>query len=235
MIVNLDSIHIDQSWKEVLKDEFQKPYFFQIKEFLTQEKNAGKIIFPKGTDIFNAFNQTPFDKVKVVILGQDPYHGVGEAHGLCFSVQKWIKNPPSLQNIFKEIESDLGIPRPATGDLTKRANQGVFLLNASLTVRKDEANSHKDIWRQTFTDAVIKKLSDKKSGPAWGGVKLVFLLWGAYAQSKEVLIDASKHTIFKAAHPSPLSAHRGFMGCKHFSKVNEVLVNQGQVPIDWSL
>jgi uracil-DNA glycosylase len=228
MPVNLDSIQIDQSWKEVLKDEFQKPYFSHIKEFLTQEKNNGKIIFPKGPDIFNAFNQTPFDNVKVVILGQDPYHGVGEAHGLCFSVQKWVRNPPSLQNIFKEIESDLGIPRPAMGDLTKWANQGVFLLNASLTVRKDEANSHKDIWWQTFTDAVIKKLSDKKSG-------LVFLLWGAYAQSKEALIDTSKHTIFKAVHPSPLSAHRGFMGCKHFSKTNEVLTKQWDTPIDWSL
>jgi len=229
MTVDIDSIQIDQSRKEVLKDEFQKPYFSQIKEFLTQEKNNGKIIFPKGSDIFNAFNQTPFDQVKVVILGQDPYHGVGEAHGLCFSVQQWVKNPPSLQNIFKEIRDDLKDSWKIweTGDLTPWAKQGVFLLNATLTVRKDEANSHKDIGRQTFTDAVIKKLSDQKSG-------LVFLLWGAYAQSKEPLIDANKHTILKTVHPSPLSAHRGFFGCKHFSKVNEILVKQGQSPIDWS-
>lgn len=228
MAIDIDTIQMDQSWKNVLKDEFFKPYFSQIKKFLLEEKKAGKIIFPKWSDIFAAFNQTPFDKVKVVILGQDPYHGEGEAHGLCFSVQHGIKQPPSLQNIFKEIESDLWISIPKTWDLTKRAQQGVFLLNASLTVRKDEANSHKDIGRQQFTDAVIKKLSDQKSG-------LIFLLWGAYAQSKKVLIDTTKHIVLEAPHPSPLSAHRGFLGCKHFSQVNEVLAKQGQAPIDRSL
>lgn len=228
MISDVNSIQIEHSWKTVLEEEFAKPYFSQIKNFLLQEKKTGKTIFPKWTDIFNAFNQTPFDKVRVVILWQDPYHGVGEAHGLCFSVQEGIKQPPSLKNIFKELESDLWIPRPATGDLTKWAQQGVFLLNTSLTVRKDEANSHKDIGRQQFTDAVIKKLSDQKSG-------LIFLLWWAYAQGKEVLIDTNKHTILKAVHPSPLSAHRGFLGCKHFSKVNEILAKQGQEPIDWRL
>ena len=229
MSVDTNSIQIDVSWKAILAKEFAKPYFAHIKEFLLQEKQAWHIVYPKWSDIFNAFNQTPFDQVKVVILGQDPYHGVGEAHGLCFSVQQWVKNPPSLQNIFKEIRDDLKDSWKIweTGDLTPWAKQGVFLLNATLTVRKDEANSHKDIGRQTFTDAVIKKLSDQKSG-------LVFLLWGAYAQSKEPLIDANKHTILKTVHPSPLSAHRGFFGCKHFSKVNEILVKQGQSPIDWS-
>lgn len=228
MSVDIATIQIENSRKKVLKDEFNKPYFSQIKEFLLQERNNGQAIFPKWSDIFAAFNQTPFDDVKVVILGQDPYHGAGEAHGLCFSVQKWIRQPPSLQNIFKELESDLGISRPSTGDLTPWTKQWVFLLNATLTVRKDSPNSHKDAGWQEFTDAVIKKLSDAKSG-------VIFLLWGAYAQGKEELIDVSKHTVLKSPHPSPFSANRGFFGSKPFSRINDILKEQDQTPIDWRL
>ncbi|MFZ2150559.1 MAG: uracil-DNA glycosylase [Candidatus Absconditicoccaceae bacterium] len=226
--VDINNVNIENSWKEVLKEEFSKPYFLQIKEFLLQEKNNGNIIYPEGKNIFNAFNQTPFDQVRVVILGQDPYHGEGEAHGLCFSVQDGVRQPPSLKNIFKEIESDLGISRPELGNLTKRTKQGILLVNAVLTVRKDTPASHKDIGRHTFTDEVIKKLSDKKNG-------LIFLLRGAFAQSKEGFIDSSKHIVLKAAHPSPFSVHRGFFGCKHFSKVNEILRNRGEKEIDRKL
>ena len=214
------TVQIEESRKTVLADEFQKPYFQQIKAFLQKEKAEGKIIFPEWKNIFNAFNSTPFDQVKVVILGQDPYHGTGEAHGLCFSVQDGIRIPPSLQNIYKELQADLGIPIPTTWNLTPRTKQGVFLLNASLTVRKDQANSHKDIWRQTFTDAVIKKLSDERDS-------LVFILRGAFAQQKEMLIDKSRHLIIKSPHPSPFSADRGFFGSKPFSKTNVWLWEHG--------
>ena len=227
-MIAIDSIQMDSSWKEVLRDEFQKPYFAQIKDFLVQEKQSGYIVYPKWSDIFNAFNQTPFDKVKVVILWQDPYHGEGEAHGLCFSVQDGVRQPPSLKNIFKELESDLWLPLPKTGNLLPWTHQGVFLLNASLTVRKDSPNSHKDIWWQQFTDAVIQKISDQKQG-------VIFVLWWAYAQSKDILIDTSRHFILKSPHPSPFSAHKWFLGCKHFSKINDLLLMQWKTPIDWHI
>lgn len=216
---------IEDSWKAVLADEFNQPYFLELKEFLTEERKQ-YTIYPPGNLIFNAFNKTPFPKVKVVILGQDPYHGPGQAHGLCFSVPLGIPQPPSLVNIFKEIQLDLGIPIPKHGNLEKWAEQGVLLLNATLTVRANQAGSHqKQGWEQ-FTDHVIRTLSINKTG-------LVFLLWGRYAQAKESLIDTSKHFILKAPHPSPLSAHSGFLGCKHFSKTNELLRDQLLTEIDW--
>jgi uracil-DNA glycosylase len=222
-------VKIDSSWKAILKDEFTKPYFLQVATFLKTEKAAGKIIYPPGTLIFNAFNQTPFDKVKVVIIGQDPYHGHGQAHGLSFSVQNGIKPPPSLVNIFKEIQSDIGVAMPIQyGNLTRWAEQGVLLLNAALTVRANEPFSHAKFGWAAFTDAVIEKISAEKSG-------VVFLLWGKFAQEKQILIDETKHFVLKAAHPSPFSAHLGFFGCKHFSKTNELLVKQGLQPIDWKL
>jgi uracil-DNA glycosylase len=222
-------VKIDSSWKAILKDEFTKPYFLQVATFLKTEKAAGKIIYPPGTLIFNAFNQTPFDKVKVVIIGQDPYHGHGQAHGLSFSVQNGIKPPPSLVNIFKEIQSDIGVAMPIQyGNLTRWAEQGVLLLNAALTVRVNEPFSHAKFGWAVFTDAVIEKISAEKSG-------VVFLLWGKFAQEKQILIDETKHFVLKAAHPSPFSAHLGFFGCKHFSKTNELLVKQGLQPIDWKL
>lgn len=211
-----------------MSDEFSKAYFTGIVDFLKAEKALKKTIYPPGSLIFNAFAQTPFDKVKVVILGQDPYHGPGQAMGLSFSVPDGIPPPPSLQNIFKELHSDIGMPVPKTGDLTPWAKQGVLLLNASLTVRANEANSHSKIGWTVFTDAVIKKISGEKSG-------VVFLLWGRFAQEKQSLIDASKHHVLKAAHPSPLSAHNGFFGCKHFSKTNELLIKEGEQPIDWMI
>ncbi len=226
--VDINSVNIEENRKEVLFEEFSKQYFLQIKEFLLQEKNNWNIVYPKWKDIFNSFNKTPFNKVKIVILWQDPYHWEWEAHGLCFSVQDWVKQPPSLKNIFKEIESDLWISKPNSWDLTKRAEQWVLLLNAVLTVKKDTPASHKDIWRHTFTDEVIKKLSEKKS---W----LIFLLRWAFAQSKEPFIDTSKHIILKATHPSPFSVYRGFSGCRHFSKVNEILKNKWEQEIDWKL
>lgn len=221
-------VKIESSWKEVLKDEFQKSYFEQIVMFLKHEKALNKIIYPPGNLIFNAFEKTPFDDVKVVILGQDPYHGPGQAHGLCFSVQKGVKPPPSLVNIYKELQSDVGIPIPETGDLTKWAEHGVLLLNAMLTVRNGEPASHSKIGWESFTDAVIRKVSDLKEG-------VVFMLWGKFAQDKQVLIDATKHYILKAAHPSPFSADKGFFGCRHFSKANELLVKDGKAPVDWQL
>ena len=221
-------VKIEASWKEILKDEFAKPYFAQIPLHLKTEKEQGKKIFPPGSLIFNAFNTTPFDKVKVVLLGQDPYHGPGQAHGLCFSVPNGIPPPPSLINIFKELHDDIGVPVPSNGNLTHWAEQGVFLLNASLTVRSGEPMSHSKIGWAEFTDTVIKKISEKKN-------HIVFLLWGKFAQEKRILIDESKHLILKAAHPSPLSASAGFFGCKHFSKTNEYLVKSGIDPIDWKL
>ena len=220
-------VKIDPSWKIVLQEEFDKPYFVSLTTVVRNEVLAGKTIYPPPKLIFNAFEKTPFDQVKVVILGQDPYHGAGQAHGLCFSVQSGTKPPPSLVNIFKEIETDLGIAPPNHGCLERWAEQGVFMLNAALTVRAGEPMSHSKIGWEMFTDAVIRTLSDKKHG-------IAFLLWGNFARNKRTLIDADKHFILEAAHPSPLSGGR-FFGNKHFSKTNELLVQQGLQPIDWSL
>jgi uracil-DNA glycosylase len=221
-------VKIEPSWKEILKDEFNKPYFQQIVLHLKTEKTQGKTIYPPGRFIFNAFNATPFDKVKVVILGQDPYHGPGQAHGLCFSVQTGVPPPPSLINIFKELQDDIGIQIPHHGNLTTWAEHGIFLLNASLTVRAGEPMSHAKIGWALFTDTVIKKISEEKQ-------HVVFMLWGKFAQEKRILIDDSKHCILRSVHPSPLSAHAGFLGCKHFSKANAYLVSKGIDPVDWSL
>jgi uracil-DNA glycosylase len=222
-------VQIEKSWKEVLKKEFAKAYFKGIATFIKIEISQNKTIFPPGRLIFNAFNLTPFDQVKVVILGQDPYHGQGQAHGLSFSVTEGITPPPSLINIFKEIESDMGIGMPPRyGNLTKWASQGVLLLNAFLTVRANEPLSHSKIGWETFTDNVIRALSEKKEG-------LVFILWGKFAQQKQELIDETKHYVLKAAHPSPFSADKGFFGCKHFSLTNDYLAKNGKMPIDWKL
>ncbi len=222
------NIQIEASWKEQLKAEFIKSYFEQLVVFLKLEKAQGRKIYPPGSQIFNAFEMTPFSKVKAVIIGQDPYHGQGQAHGLCFSVPDGVAPPPSLVNIFKELHTDIGLSRPSSGNLSKWCEQGVLLLNASLTVRAGEAGSHAKSGWMNFTDAVIRKLSDDKKD-------IVFLLWGKFAQEKQLLIDATKHHILRAAHPSPLSAYAGFFGCKHFSATNEILVKQGISPIDWSI
>jgi len=219
---------IDPTWKAALQEEFNKPYFAEIKASLKAEKKQGITIYPPGNEIFNAFNLTPFNKVKVVVIGQDPYHGRGQAHGLCFSVQDGVTPPPSLINIYKELQLDINISMPKSGNLTKWAKQGVFLLNAILTVKANQPASHRNIGWETFTDAVIQKLSYENS-------RLVFLLWGKFAQDKGLLIDSSKHNIFTAAHPSPYSANNGFFGCKHFSKANQVLVDSGITLIDWSI
>jgi uracil-DNA glycosylase len=218
---------IEDSWKEVLSDEFQKPYFQALKQFLTEERTQ-HTIYPPGKLIFNAFDQTPFSKVKVVLLGQDPYHGSGQAHGLCFSVPRGITAPPSLVNVFKEIKDDMGISIPMHGNLESWAKQGVLLINVTLTVRANTPLSHHKKGWETFTDRVIELLSEKKNG-------IVFLLWGNNAKVKEQLIDSSKHFVLKAAHPSPFSAYNGFFGCKHFSKTNELLIKQSLEPIDWKL
>lgn len=222
------NVKIEESWKKVLHQEFDKPYFKQITEHLKTEKAQGKIIYPPGPLIFNAFLQTPFDEVKVVILGQDPYHGPGQAMGLSFSVQDGVQPPPSLVNIFKELHNDIGMAIPKTGNLTPWAQQGVLLLNASLTVRAGEPMSHSKIGWHHFTDTVIEKISSLKEN-------VVFLLWGKFAQQKEEIIDTKKHHILKAAHPSPLSANNGFFGCRHFSKTNAFLSKNGYDPIDWAL
>lgn len=221
-------VKIEESWKQALRQEFSKNYFLEIVQYLRLEKMAKKTIYPPGGLIFNAFELTPLDQVKVVIIGQDPYHGVGQAHGLCFSVQTGVPPPPSLVNIFKELQSDIGIPIPKHGNLTHWAQQGVLLLNASLTVRSQEPMSHAKIGWSHFTDAVIKKVSDNCH-------HVVFILWGKFAQEKQTLIDETKHKVLKAAHPSPLSAYNGFFGCKHFSQTNEYLIQQGIDPIDWSI
>jgi uracil-DNA glycosylase len=218
---------IEASWKAILLDEFNKDYFKELKQFLLQEKQQ-HIIYPSGKEIFNAFNCTPFEKVKVVILGQDPYHGKGQAHGLSFSVPFGIKPPPSLKNIFKELKADLDIPIAESGNLTSWAKQGVLLLNATLTVRAKQAGSHQNKGWGNFTDAVISSLSENKEA-------LIFLLWGKFAQNKTSLIDSEKHHILTAAHPSPFSAYSGFFGCKHFSKTNEILNKNGLETIDWKL
>ncbi len=221
-------VQIHESWKQLLDDEFQQPYFSAIKQFLIKEREQGATVYPPGPLIFNAFNLTPFDQLKVVILGQDPYHGKGQAHGLCFSVPDGVSQPPSLQNIFKELENDLGIPAAKSGNLTRWAQQGVMLLNALLTVRANQPASHHNIGWETFTDAVIRKISDGKEG-------IVFLLWGKFAQEKQSLINLNKHHVLKAAHPSPYSANSGFFGCRHFSRTNELLILQGKTPVDWKL
>lgn len=217
---------IEENWKEVLIDEFNKQYFLELKSFLVEER-SNYTVYPKGNDIFSAFNLTPFQNVRVVILGQDPYHGPGQAHGLCFSVPKGIEPPPSLKNIFKELQINLGIPTPNHGNLESWARQGVLLLNATLTVRSNQAGSHQKRGWENFTDTVIMKLSEQREN-------IIFLLWGAYAQAKATLIDKSKHSILIAPHPSPLSAHRGFFGCGHFSKTNEILISKGLKPINWN-
>jgi len=221
-------VKIEHSWKEQLKNEFGKTYFMQIVTHIKTEAASGKTIYPPGSKIFNAFEVTPFDKVKVVILGQDPYHGPGQAMGLSFSVPEGVPMPPSLMNIYKELRNDIGMAIPATGNLTHWAEQGVLLLNAVLTVRANEPASHSKIGWMEFTDAVIKKISDEKEG-------IVFLLWGKFAQEKQALIDQTKHYVLKAAHPSPFSCDKGFYGCKHFSTTNEMLRKQGKDPIDWSV
>jgi uracil-DNA glycosylase len=223
------AIDLEPSWLAVLNDEFDKDYMVQLRAFLKEEKQAGSKIYPKGADIFNAFQKTPFTNVKVVILGQDPYHGENQAHGLSFSVQKGITIPPSLRNIYKELTTDIpGFVTPDHGNLTEWAEQGVLLLNASLTVSAGIPGSHQKKGWETFTDMVIKTLSDKKEG-------LVFILWGAFAQAKAELIDKTKHHIIKSPHPSPFSADRGFFGSKPFSKTNEILKKEGKKPIDWQI
>ena len=216
---------IHESWEEALSDEFSTQYFSELKEFLIEEKRS-HVVYPAGKDIFTAFNRTGFDHVKVVIIGQDPYHGDNQAHGLCFSVPEGVVPPPSLKNIFVEINTDLGNKIPDSGNLERWADQGVLLINATLTVRAHEAGSHQNKGWETFTDAVIQKLSDEKQN-------LVFLLWGRFAQNKSYLINGDKHHILMAAHPSPFSAHNGFFGCKHFSKTNDLLTANGLDPIEW--
>ena len=219
---------IDSTWSRLLEGEFNSEYFAQLREFLIQEKRT-QTIYPPGSLIFNAFNHTPVNRVKAVILGQDPYHGPNQAHGLCFSVNDGVRFPPSLQNIFKELHSDIGMDAPNSGNLTKWADEGVLLLNATLTVRERNAGSHQKKGWEKFTDAAIKRLSDERKN-------LVFLLWGRFAQNKEVLINENNdHFILKAPHPSPLSAYSGFFGCKHFSKTNDFLRAKGIEPIDWNL
>ncbi|MEJ6980296.1 uracil-DNA glycosylase [Pedobacter sp. P351] len=221
------AVQLEESWNEVLRDEFEKEYMINLKAFLAQEKKEGKIIYPPDNCVFNAFAHTPFNNVKAVIIGQDPYHGPSQAHGLAFSVQKGVSIPPSLRNIFKELANDIsGFKIPVNGELTKWADEGVLLLNAALTVRAGEAGSHQKKGWEKFTDQAIKVLSEKREG-------IVFLLWGNYAQSKGAFIDDKKHFILKATHPSPL-AH-GFIGCKHFSKTNEILEKEGKKGIDWKL
>jgi uracil-DNA glycosylase len=222
----MTDIMIDESWKTLLSEQFNAPYFTELKHFLVQEKKQF-VVYPPGPQIFSAFNRTPFSKVKVVIIGQDPYHGPGQANGLCFSVAEGIKSPPSLKNIFKELNTDLGIPIPYSGNLEPWADQGVLLLNAVLTVRATTPGSHQKKGWETFTDAVIKTISDNKKG-------VVFLLWGNFAHTKEVLINDKKHFILKAAHPSPL-ARGAFFGCKHFSKTNRILETESIAPIDWRI
>ncbi len=217
-------INIHKSWKSLLEKEFDAEYFSELKSFLVEEKKKYKV-YPPGNQIFSAFDYTPFENVKVVIIGQDPYHGQGQANGLCFSVSSGMPKPPSLNNIFKEINSDLGIPIPQTGNLEPWAKQGILLLNATLTVRANHPGSHQKKGWEKFTDAVIKSISDNKKG-------IIFLLWGNFAQTKEALVDTNKHYVLKAAHPSPL-ARGAFFGCKHFSKTNKILEHEGIQPIDW--
>ncbi|MBI1183138.1 uracil-DNA glycosylase [bacterium] len=219
---------IDPSWYKALQKEFESTYFQELKHFLQQEKAAGKTIYPAGSEIFNAFNLCPLPQVKCVILGQDPYHGPNQAHGLCFSVRKGIKPPPSLVNIYKEINAGLGLPIPTHGELTGWARQGVLMLNAVLTVEASKPASHQNRGWENFTDSAIKAVSEQQE-------RVVFMLWGRFARSKKQLIDAEKHLILEAAHPSPFSAHSGFFGCKHFALCNQYLAKNSREPIDWRL
>lgn len=221
-------IDMHPCWLAHLESEFEEPYMQSLKAFLVAEKQQGKVIYPESKNIFNAFNSTPLDQVKVVILGQDPYHGPHQAHGLCFSVQPGVQVPPSLQNMFKELQRDLGFQHPGHGCLQAWANQGVLLLNATLTVQQAAAGSHQGRGWEQFTDKAIQIVNTQCSG-------VVFLLWGSYAQKKAAFIDQQKHLVLKAPHPSPLSAHRGFIGCGHFSQANHYLVSQGKSPINWQL
>jgi len=221
------TIQLEPSWLEHLKSEFDKEYMVDLRAFLVAEKKHS-VVFPPGEEIFAAFTHTPFEDVRVVILGQDPYHGQGQAHGLCFSVRRDVRVPPSLQNIFKEIEQDMGIPIPKHGELTHWAQQGVLLLNTVLTVQAHQANSHRNRGWEQFTDRVISLLNDRRDG-------LVFVLWGSAAGRKATMIDASRHRILRSPHPSPLSAYRGFFGCGHFSEINAHLSARGEAPIDWRL
>ena len=226
------SIKLDPSWLEPLQAEFDQPYMGELKSFLLAERDAGKRIFPPGSNWFRALDLTPLDKVKVVILGQDPYHGPGQAHGLCFSVPEGVRPPPSLVNIYKELQSDLGLPPPAHGFLEHWARQGVLLLNSVLTVEMGLAASHRDRGWERFTDAVIRQVNARQD-------PVVFMLWGSYAQKKASFVDGvergGRHLVLKAPHPSPLSAHSGFLGCRHFSKANAFLESRGLSPIDWAL
>lgn len=222
------AVKLEKSWLDVIGAEFDRPYMVKLKQFLQQEKESGRVIYPKGAEIFNALNTTPFDKVRVVIIGQDPYHGEGQAHGLAFSVREGIAIPPSLMNIYKEIEAEFGIKMPRSGDLTPWAEQGVLLLNATLTVVHANAGSHQKKGWEEFTDAIIRVVNEKHE-------HVVFMLWGSYAQKKGAFIDRNKHLVLEAPHPSPLSAHRGFLGCGHFKKANEYLIKQGLPPINWQI
>lgn len=227
-MVKNNNIKLEPSWFNVLGDEFDQPYMQKLRQFLVDEKSQGKIIYPAGKNWFSAFNNTPFDQVKVVVLGQDPYHGPGQAHGLCFSVLPGVATPPSLRNIYQELHSDLGLIEPDHGCLTPWAQQGVLLLNATLTVEQGKAGAHQGRGWERFTDRAVQELNSQREG-------LVFLLWGSYAQKKGAIIDTERHLVLKAPHPSPLSAYRGFLGCKHFSKTNEYLKARGLTPIDWEL
>lgn len=224
----MSEIKLETSWKKHLKEEFSKPYMVQLKQFLVEQKKQGKTIYPPGSKIFAAFDATPFEKVKVVVLGQDPYHGPGQAHGLAFSVPEGVRFPPSLRNILKELNDDLGLPMPKSGNLSKWAHEGVLLLNAVLTVEAGKANSHQGKGWEQFTDAAIQHLNAEKKN-------LVFILWGSYAQKKAAFVDKKKHLILQSVHPSPLSSHRGFFGSKPFSKTNKYLESKDIKPIDWSL
>lgn len=226
--INSVKVKMEPSWLTQLEDEFSSPYMGLLREYLRSEKEQGKILFPPSSEWFAAFNATPFEAVKVVILGQDPYHGPRQAHGLCFSVQPGVATPPSLQNIFKEIHQDLGLAIPSHGCLQSWAEQGVLLLNATLSVECGKAGSHQGRGWEQFTDRAVALLNERRE-------HLVFMLWGSYAQKKGQLIDGSKHKVLRAPHPSPLSAHRGFMGCRHFSQANAYLESTGQAVIDWSL
>jgi uracil-DNA glycosylase len=223
-----DAVKLHDSWKTPLLPEFSSPYMTALRQFLVDEKANGRRIFPKGSEYFRALDLTPLDKVRVVILGQDPYHGEGQAHGLCFSVRPGVRTPPSLVNIYKELEADLGIPRAGHGFLEHWAEQGVLLLNSVLTVEMARAAAHQGKGWERFTDAVIRLVNEKPD-------PVVFMLWGSYAQKKAAFVDTSRHLVLKAPHPSPLSAHSGFLGCRHFSKANAFLESNGMTPIDWAL
>lgn len=222
----MTEVRIEETWRKRLEDEFQAPYFVSLRKAVRDAYESGAPVFPVPQNVFKAFELCPFENVKVVILGQDPYHGRGQAHGLCFSVPEGVPIPPSLKNIYKEIKSDMGVEVPSSGNLIRWAEQGVLLLNATLTVQEGMAGSHQGLGWETFTDVVIKKVSDEKE-------HVVFLLWGRYAQSKAALIDQEKHLVLQAPHPSPLSAHAGFFGSKHFSKTNDYLKAHGKTPIEW--